>query len=599
MLVLLSLSLPVQAGTLRYDVSANSRQVVVGQPFRISCEVEAKGGSIEDLQLPDLGELIQLGESRSQGSQISVVNGQMTMSRTLTVTLTVQADHAATFHIGAGSVRSDGQTAKSRPFDIVANGSNAKPPAAQSAPSGAANNWGSSPSSPGSANSAQSQAAKNSDLFVALELDRDSAWLGQQIIAQLVVYSRRQLSDVSAMQLPDFSGLVVEDLQSPRRISGRSVTISGRRFQRYMLRRMALFPTQAGTLHIPPAGITVVVGGGFFNQGRSYKLRSEALQVEVKALPAQGQPAGFNPGNVGAYALEVGVDSQKISVDKAVTLRVAVNGRGNLRAVVLPKLESLDNARLYPPNPSEDINSTPQGIQGRKAYEVLLQAQHPGRLHIPVLKFYFFDPEHGEYQLARSQAFDIEVTAGSQLANTVVVDNTQQPSAMTARARPVRIHPDCQTLPKPWSRMQMILLTVVASGLFVFIWALVIILQRRRGSIRHKKIKQRQQAREQLRQLSKAQPVDVDALALAVDAYLELCLHSAIIGLTREQLDAHLAEHGFTDEQRQQVLAFYAWAEARRFAPGQGQSSTQIAELVEQLLQAIDKALPIEAREKA
>lgn len=585
------------AQDLSYKVSVDSSQVRAGQPFRITCEIESQGGAIEDLELPDLGGLIQLGQSRSEGSQVSVVNGQLSMSRRVTVSLTVQADSAGTYKIGPGQVSGGGQQAKSRAFVITAvdsggSASGTAQPGQGSSPRGSAGARFASPQ-PGSDpdQGAQNQAqGKNSKLFVNVELDRDRAYLGQQIVATVYLYSRTQLSDIRGMQLPDFSGVVIEDLESPRRVNGQRVHIAGRRYQRYMLRRMALFPTQVGALQIPSASVDAVVGGGFFNRGRVYQLHSDPLDVEVMDLPSEGQPADFNPGNVGDYALEVQVDNRQISVDDPLTLRVSVSGQGNLRSVVLPSLPKLEQARLYPPSPSEEIQTTATGVQGHKSYEILVQALAPGRLRIPGLRFAFFDPLRGRYHVGQSKPIDVEVSPGKQAGNSAAATPIEGRAA-PLNARPVHLQPRCEERATGLSSQRFVDLVLALGLSFLALLVLTPLWGRRQVSLQRLARQARQRARQRVLQLAGASPLDVDATARSVDEYLELCLKQAVKGLTRDQLQALLQTQGFGAAERGAVEAFYVAAEARRFAPLGAAQGSGCAARVQAVVDAIDKHL--------
>ena len=116
-----------------------------------------------------------------------------------------------------------------------------------------------------------------------------------------------------------------------------------------MLQR-ALFPLAPGKLTVTPMEAQV-------SQRRLLRARGAARgasspsrsTIEAVALPREGQPAGFPPGNVGRFTLDAAVDRAAVAVGDAVTLTVTVRGIGNVRNVVLPALPALPGWKSYEP----------------------------------------------------------------------------------------------------------------------------------------------------------------------------------------------------------------------------------------------------------
>ncbi|MBN2362127.1 MAG: protein BatD [Deltaproteobacteria bacterium] len=577
------LSQSVRAEDVSYVVTPEARQVAVGQSFQVVCDISTSGGDIEALTLPDTDAFRLVGQSRSEGSQVSIVNGQLSVSRTVRVTLTLQAEQIGQLTIGPGQVHVKGKVVRSAPVTITVVDGGGK--AATGAPSAAA------PAVSGAAVPVAPPGKQFDKLFAALSVDQGTVYLGQQITATLTLYSRADLSDIRTVRLPDFEGVVVQELEVPRRVTALPIVLGGRRYQSFMLRKIALFPTRAGDLVLPPANVTAVVGGGFFSSGQLIKLDTEPVDVQVLPLPVTGRPDGFEPGNVGTYTLEVIANRTRISQRDPLTLQVAVIGVGNFKAVTPPALETVDGFRLYQPTPFEESRVEDGVIRGRKGYEILLQPQRAGRLTVPGLRFSYFDPQQNSYRTVASApiAIEIEAATGGVAPATAPALAASQ-SALPAR--PVRLGLSPAPAPEPLS---MSAFAAIAGGGQV---ALLVVLglgrwrNRRAQTVRHRRRLERAAARRAAVAASAGN--DAHALARAVEVFLELALNLPITGLTRDQLADALRERGLGDALVSSVLAFFDAAEAARFAPPALRGNTDLAALSGALLDVVERAADAE-----
>jgi len=548
------LPLAAQAQELSYEVTPKSGQIELGQSFQIYCDIVVSGAEIASLSPPQTGDLRVVGQSRSEGTQVSIVNGRLSSSRTVRLVLTLEADTAGTHTIGPGKVRAGGKTARSQPvvITVVEPGQQAPAPAARATPPRT-----STAPDPGV------EAAKLGKLFLALAVDKAEVFLGEQLTVTLTLYSRLDLSDIRTIRLPDFEGVVTEDLITPRRVSPQPTRIGGKRYHAFTLRKVALFPTRSGLLVLPPAEAVVVVGGGFFSQGQLVRRQSEPVEVTVKPLPVEERPRDFEPGNVGRFSLEVSVSKRRISQRDPLTVKVALVGRGNFRGLALPSLGSPADFRVYEPTAFEETRAERDVIVGRKGYEVLLQPQRAGRLSLPVLRFSFFDPEKGRYQIVASDPISIEVSPWSS-GQASSLPLAEEP-ALQLPARPVRMAPRLHPTPQALGRRP---LAVSLGALNLGLLGLLVVdraLRRRRRSERGAHRRKLRAAQRAL--LTAAEAGDADACAGAVERFLSVVLERSAVGLTRDELGALLAERGLNAAAVARSAELLDAIESLRYAP--------------------------------
>jgi len=570
-----------RAQELSYEVTPEAEQVLVGQGFVVTCDIVVSGAEIEAVSLPETGALDLVGQSRSEGTQVSIVNGRLSSSRTVRITLTLRAAEPGTYEIGPGEVRAEGKVARSAPvkIEVVDAGAAAPaPPPAAGAPTRPAPGAAAPPpiADPG----------QSEKLFLVLSVAQGEVYLGQQLSVTLTLYSRLDLSDIRGVRLPDFEGVVVEDLVTPRRVSPQPQQIGGRRYHAFMLRKLALFPTRSGLLVLPPAEVTAVVGGGFFQRGQLVRRESEPLEVMVKPLPVEERPADFEPGNVGAFGLEVKVNRRRLSQRDPLNLTVTVIGQGNFRALRVPQLSAADGFRVYQPTTFEETRVERDAIHGRKGYEVLLQPQRAGRLVVPPLRLDFFDPDKGRYQTVRSDSIPVEVSpwTGAQGPGPGLPDQEEG----ELPARPVRVSP---SLDAPAAALGARLFASAVAGLQLGILGLLVagrVLRSRRRSPRVTHLRALAAARRAM--LAAAGEGDVDALAPTLDRYLSEVLRSPVTGLTREALAELLGTRGFDPAATTQLNALLDAIEARRYAPS-GSAAGELARPARSLARSLEAAL--------
>ncbi|MBM4378853.1 MAG: protein BatD [Deltaproteobacteria bacterium] len=249
----------------------------------------------------------------------------------------------------------------------------------------------------------------DSDLFIRASLSRDDVYVGEQINYTLHIYSRLDLSSVDAVIMPKLEGFWSEDLDTPTQLSSDTKTVNGVPYRVFLLRRRALFPVTAGTLTIEPASADITTG--FLFQGRRVQRKSQELTLKVKPLPA-GAPAGMAPGNVGQWRLTAQAAEGQVELGQPITVRLVLEGRGNLKNVGVPPLVGPAELKIYEPT----LTDTPAGkgkMGGRRVLEYLVLPQNTGTFTLPSVAFPYFDPESQRYEVSRTPPLTFTVVPGA------------------------------------------------------------------------------------------------------------------------------------------------------------------------------------------
>lgn len=272
---------------------------------------------------------------------------------------------------------------------------------------------------------AAAQAAA-ADHFLQVELSADSAYVGQQVILNLNLYSAGQVLSNDLLREPDFTDFFV---QPRRQYDGRprSVIENGKSYNRRTLGSLALFPTKSGRLVIAPyqmALMTVAfreVGGVSRRYRERVPLVTDTIFLEVTELP-QPAPDGFS-GAVGNYRYQVQADRNSMTTDDALTFRVTVTGEGDIQRLTGAPPVDPQAWDIYDPEILEEqFLDSPTGMLGRKIMSYKVVPKRAGNYTLrPALVY--FNTDSARYVTLAPTAFEVVVTGGEGTP-TYAEDNT-------------------------------------------------------------------------------------------------------------------------------------------------------------------------------
>ena len=259
------------------------------------------------------------------------------------------------------------------------------------------------------------------NLFLLARADHKRVYVGQQLTVDYDLLYRFRLHNVGFKEIPTFAGFWVKELFVAQQLQSHREVLEGVTFNVAPLRRVALFPTSAGTYDIGVLSISCdipqqrgrrgllddfIAGDPFFGRTQSVLLQSEEKQVEVLPLPEASRPQGF-AGAVGRFELRARAEPSRVPAGDPVTLRVVIEGQGNMAAVQAPDVAGAAGVKIYEPT-MEEQEQTANGVYGgRRTFEYILIPERGGMMEIPPVRFAYFDPHQGRYQTLESPSIII------------------------------------------------------------------------------------------------------------------------------------------------------------------------------------------------
>ena len=376
----------VAAATIQFAASVDRTRAGEGEPIRLTLRITS------DEQLSQVTPAFDLKDFRVEGPATSTrmeMSNFTNVSFTRELTYVLYAKQAGTFTIGPARLEMGGEHYQTKPITVeIVRGTSRT----------------------------QADQADDPPIFVLARANHQRAYVGQQVTVSYDLFYRIQPHNVSFNKLPTFVGFWTEDVFVAQQLEAHQEVRGGASFNVAPLRRVALFPTSAGTHAVGTLTVSCDIpqkrsrrggllddffAGDPFGRSRSVLLQSEALQIEVLPLPEQGRPAEFT-GAVGRFQLRVEAQPTQVAAGDPVTLQVLVEGEGNMAAVQPLQVDAAAGVKLYDPKVEEEERITNGAYGGRRLFEYILIPEQGGTLNIPPLRFAYFDPHQGRYEVLES-----------------------------------------------------------------------------------------------------------------------------------------------------------------------------------------------------
>ena len=398
-----------------FTASVDETTVADNERFQVSFTFSGK--SINDLSKfsPPSFENFLILSGPNQSTSIQIINGAQSAS--LTYNYVVQPKGLGKFTIGTASIMQGGETYKTESITITVVKGADKPKQQNN-------------------DNQISQEEIEKNLYIKASVDKSKVYKGEQVTVVYKLYTRLSIASQMAInKLPQYQGFWAEELETPNNISFRTEMINGKQFRVGVLKKVALFPTQTGSLEVTPFELTVPVEiqkqrgrnsiwddffGDPFGRTQTYEFnaKSNVVKVDVQQLP-QNQPESFK-GAVGDYSFDAKLNNTTVKSNEPLTLNIKISGSGNIKLLEMPEVNLPNGFEKYEPKVNEQINRSGK-ITGSKTGEFLFVPRVVGKREIPPIEFSFFDPDKKQYVTLKSESFNIDIKPGDKQASTEAV----------------------------------------------------------------------------------------------------------------------------------------------------------------------------------
>jgi hypothetical protein len=378
------------------EVSVRLSQGTISLDEQAILEIEVKG-STQDMPSPSLPTL-PMFEIYSQGRSTNISYSNGVVEASVTNRYLLVPTKAGTYPIENVSVVYQNRRYVGNPvtLTVVSSGTSVSPQLEQRA---------------------IDTSGKSKDYFLEASVDNKNPYVSQQVTLTLKLFIAVQYYGSPELVEPTTTGFWTELLGTrgpyQQRVNNRTYRVIERKY--------ALFPTATGEQTIGRATITVTVQSrqrnrrrdpfdifGMLGSGEEVQIRSRALTLNVKPLPAEGRPGDFS-GTVGRFTLKATPTKREVEVNQPVSVNFLINGVGNIKSVAEPVIPDLPDFRVYKASSNESVSKLNERLGGTRTFEEVFIPKRPGQLVIPAISFSYFDPEAGKYRTARTEPITLNV----------------------------------------------------------------------------------------------------------------------------------------------------------------------------------------------
>jgi hypothetical protein len=439
----------IASGQVKFTTVVNSQELGQRDYLQVQFIVE-NAQQIDEFDPPAEFPGFHAVEGPIQSSGMSVINGNMSQYKALSFIL--QPTHTGKFTIAGATAVVNGKRMRSNNISVIvhAGGSGAAP----SNSGGFGGFPGTQPFGPDPFGPPAPEAVDREDvlrpgenvkekinrnLFVKVQVDRNTCYVGEPIVATYKLYSRLN-ADSRVTKNPSLNGFSVYDMIDPGSDAVSVEKLNGKAFTVHTIRKAQLIPLQSGSIDLDPVEVENTVhfikGGarqaphrsgnrlqdlldrlsGEENLGpavdENVTLDTKPLTITVKPLPEENKPANFN-GAVGNFTIEASLANKTVAAQDEATLHVVVKGKGNLPVVTAPVVGWPAGVDAFDPTAREEVNKTVVPMSGSKSFDFIFTARDSGQYLIPAINLSYFDPASQTYKSANSEPLELQVTPGA------------------------------------------------------------------------------------------------------------------------------------------------------------------------------------------
>ncbi|MEK7275435.1 MAG: BatD family protein [Candidatus Desantisbacteria bacterium] len=548
------------AGQVSINASVDKNIVAIGDVIEYTMTISGEGiNNNSEPSTPSFSNLRVI--SKSQSSNISIINTQVSTAHSYTYILSPEKEGAA--NIGVASVIIGKNTYQSQPISITITKpiSGTKQSSQRQQARRAINPFDIWNNSDDFFNEARRQAQIaqpiSEPIIAATTLSRHTCYVNQMVILTFTFYRRVNLFESPSYSPPSTIGFWSVELPQKKEAE-RYENVKGIRYLAQDM-KTALFPTQPGELTIGSA--TIIARLDPFSA--PITVPTNPLKIKVLPLPKQGK-GGDSASMVGRFTMTAAVDKKVTERGKPFTLKVKIDGTGNIHAIPEPLVLIDNNLKKLSVHAADNIIKGFDSVSGSKTFEYIIMPIKEGNGKVGPIKLTYFDPFANKYINLSANPFRIKVLPSN-------IPLTEEETKLPEKLEKKVVMIDNRIITKT---MQVISI-IILSGIIVFII---------RGAIRKYRkyldadpVRNRQQmAMKKARQsLKKARGLFknnnlTESIARSYDAvvyYLGDKYNFESTGITHDQLKDILSQQGITPDIREEIDNFIFECDMIRWTP--------------------------------
>ena len=266
-----------------------------------------------------------------------------------------------------------------------------------------------------------SEKIKN-NMFVQLDVDKTSSYLGEPIVATYKLYTRLKSESVIS-KTASFNGFSVVDLQPKNYGNYGKQKINGKDYFVYVISKSQLYPLQTGNIELQKTEVEnniVFIKEAYINKNKNilsadflknldtskiptdeivkqkFTALSNSLFVNIKPLPTKDIPINFK-GAVGNFTISSILQKNTFTTDDVVKLKIIISGNGNMQLINIPQIDWPQGFETFEPIIKDEFNKLEIPISGKKIIDYSFLIAKTGIYTLPTITFSYFNVIQKKY----------------------------------------------------------------------------------------------------------------------------------------------------------------------------------------------------------
>lgn len=271
------------------------------------------------------------------------------------------------------------------------------------------------------------------NLFMKVLVDKKTCFVGEPVTAIFKLYSRLD-SKSDIVKNPGFYGFTVQDMINLDNKQTSNETVNGKEFDVHIVRKVQLYPLQAGLFSIDAMEVQnkvrfskssvnkkaeqEIVEGIFPDNDIATgentavfenSMSTEPIAITVKSTPQKNKPDEYN-GATGDFKLAVSLQKNELAKNEEGDLVITINGKGNFTQLSPPVIQWPEGIDGFEPTVTDVLDHTQSPMNGKREFHFRFVSVKHGNYSLPTVKFSFFNPDTNNYKTISSGAIDLKIT---------------------------------------------------------------------------------------------------------------------------------------------------------------------------------------------
>jgi hypothetical protein len=394
-LLLLFLSLNIVAQELSFKATVSKSRLGSNERLRITFSINRQGG---DNFTPPNFKNFKLLAGPMQATNFSYLNGKKSFEQSYTYT--IQPKKKGVYTIPSATIEYEGNVVRTNTVKVTVTGAVEIP------------------KDPNDPNYVASQ-----NVHLIAEISNASPYVGESISIIYKLYvdvNNVSVRNTRELEAPSFNGFWNQNI-NVNQWEPKMGEFQGKPHRYVIVKKAVLIPQKSGKLTIDPMSIEAAVGvpigrtdlfGNRINKTATLTVTTGKRTVNVRSLPIENKPTNFS-GAVGDLTFNVTASKTELKANESAQIKVEVSGKGNLKLIDLPSIETPNGLEKYEPEHKENIRTNLAGLKGEVYDQYTVVPQFKGKYKIPSVSFSYFSLKDKTYKTISTEPIFINAPQGA------------------------------------------------------------------------------------------------------------------------------------------------------------------------------------------